>query len=246
MSEEKASHDEPDRGLVDTVSDVFQIREANVAMAIFAVFTVIVGAINMQGWLSVEYHKGLDAITPKSWVVACDKTTTRTAFQDIWQDDESRIVEFRMDDSALVPQDGYAIGMINITISPDTVDGANIADPVGQCDSISASVLVNELTAQWDSERNVLAASDSSCEDILLSIVVYPDYQGETMVVPGVNAYQVLQPWSSLGWGEGVLEVQVDLDVNTAEPGPLATDDDEEITITVEVFSFIAGASMQA
>ena len=66
MSEEKASHDEPDRGLVDTASDVFQIREANVAMAIFAVFTVIVCAINMQGWLSVEYHKGLDAITQKS------------------------------------------------------------------------------------------------------------------------------------------------------------------------------------
>ena len=245
MGEENAMNDEENRGLVDTASDLFQIREANVAMAIFAVFTVIVCAINMQGWLSVEYHKGLDAITQKSWVIEFDKTTTSTEFQDTWQDEESRIVEFSMDDGALVPQAGYAVGMINITISPDTVDGANIADPVGQCDAISASVLVNELTAQWESERNVLSASDSSCEDIVLSIVVYPSYEGESLVVPGVNAYQVLQPWSSLGWGEGVLEVQIDLDVNTAEPGPLATDDDEEITITVEVFSFIAEASMQ-
>ena len=41
--------------------------------------------------------------------------------------------------------------------------------------------------------------------------------------------------------GEGVLEIKVDLDVNTAEPGPFATDDDEEITITVEslVFSLV-------
>ena len=246
MGEENGMNDEQNRGLIETASDLFQIREANVAMAIFAVFTVVVCAINMQGWLSVEYHKGLDAITQKSWVIEFDKTTTSTEFQDVWQDEESRIVEFRMDDSALVPQAGYAVGMINVTISPDTVDGANIADPVGQCDAISASVLVNELTAQWESERNVLSASDSSCEDIVLSIVVYPGYEGETLVVPGVNAYQVLQPWSSLGWGEGVLEVQVDLDVNTAEPGPLATDDDEEITITVEAFSFIAEASMQS
>lgn len=246
MGEENGMNDEQNRGLIETASDLFQIREANVAMAIFAVFTVVVCAINMHGWLSVEYHKGLDAITQKSWVIEFDKTTTSTEFQDVWQDEESRIVEFRMDDSALVPQAGYAVGIINITISPDTVDGANIADPVGQCDAISASVLVNELTAQWESERNVLSASDSSCEDIVLSIVVYPGYEGETLVVPGVNAYQVLQPWSSLGWGEGVLEVQVDLDVNTAEPGPLATDSDEEITITVEVFSFIAEASMQS
>jgi hypothetical protein len=45
-----------------------------------------------------------------------------------------------------------------------------------------------------------------------------------------------------MGWGEGVLEIKVDLDVNTAEPGPFATDDDEEITITVEVIGFLASA----
>ena len=52
----------------------------------------------------------------------------------------------------------------------------------------------------------------------------------------------ILDKYCNHGWGEGVLEIKVDLDVNTAEPGPFATDDDEEITITVEVIGFLANA----
>ena len=41
-----------------------------------------------------------------------------------------------------------------------------------------------------------------------------------------------------------MLEIEVDLDVNTVEPGPFATDDEEEITIVVEVHTFFATANL--
>ena len=236
------SDDYRERGLRESSAELFALREANLSMIFLTIFTIIASAINIHDWLNVEYQKGLDAITQKSWVIEFNQTLTGTEFTDVWQDEESRIVEFYMDDSEMVPLEGYTIGMVNVTVSPDTVDGFSVADPIAQCDAISASVIVNDMTAQWESENNILSAQDSSCEDIQLSLMVYPSYFGGNLTVLGVNEFQVLQPWRNLGWGEGVLEIKVDLDVNTAEPGPFAADDDEEITITVEVIGFLANA----
>ena len=237
--------DDLDKGFIESSTELFALREANLSMIFLSIFTIIASAINVHDWLNVEYQKGLDAITQKTWVVEFNQTLTGTEFQDVWQDEESRIVEFYMDDSEMVPLEGYTVGMVNITVSPDTIDGFTVADPIAQCDAISASVVVNDMTAQWESENNILSAQDSSCEDIQLSLLVYPGYSGANLTVPGVNEFQVLQPWRNLGWGEGVLEIKVDLDVNTVEPGPFAADDDEEITITVEVMGFIANAVPQ-
>lgn len=237
--------DDPDKGIRESSTELFALREANLSMIFLTIFTIIASAINVHDWLNVEYQKGLDAITQKTWVVEFNQTLTGTEFQDVWQDEESRIVEFYMDDSELVPLEGYTVGMINITVSPDTIDGFTVADPIAQCDAISASVVVNDMTAQWESENNILSAQDSSCEDIQLSLLVYPGFSGGNLTVSGVNEFQVLQPWRNLGWGEGVLEIKVDLDVNTVEPGPFAADDEEEITITVEVIGFLANAFPQ-
>ena len=242
MLDDIESAEYPDKGIVESSSELFALREANLSMIFLIVVSVIIGGFNVHDWLNVEYQKGLDAITQKTWMIEFNQTSTDTEFQDVWQDEESRIVEFYMDDSELIPMEGYAVGMINITVSPDTVDGFTVADPIAQCDAISASVVVNDLTAQWESDSNILSAQDSSCEDIHLSLLVYPEYHGGNITVSGVNEFQVLQPWRNMGWGEGVLEIKVDLDVNTVEPGPFAADDDEEITITVEVIGFLANA----
>ena len=242
MIDDIESADDLDKGIVESSSELFALREANLSMIFLVVFSIIIGVFNVNDWLNVEYQKGLDAITQKTWIVEFNQTSTGTEYQEVWQDEESRIVEFYMDDSELLPLEGYTVGIINITVSPDTVDGFSVADPIAQCDAISASVVVNDLTAQWESENNILSAQDSSCEDIRLSLLVYPGYQGGNLTVSGVNEFQVLQPWGNHGWGDGVLEIKVDLDVNTAEPGPFAADDDEEITITVEVIGFLANA----
>ena len=130
------SADDLDKGMVEASSEIFALREANLSMILLVIFSIIIGAFNVHDWLNVEYQKGLDAITQKTWIVEFNQTSTSTEFQDVWQDEESRIVEFYMDDSELVPMEGYAVGMINITVSPDTVDGFTIADPIAQCLSL--------------------------------------------------------------------------------------------------------------
>jgi hypothetical protein len=48
------------------------------------------------------------------------------------------------------------------------------------------------------------------------------------------------------GLERGVLAVEVELDVNTAEVfGPVTQDDDEDITIAVNVHGFIASATLR-
>ena len=234
--------DENEMEIVEIVGEIFSIREANVAMSIAMALVLISSGSNLYNWTQTEYDLARDAATDDQWLIEFNVSVSTTTHEETWQDEEKKIVEFYMDDSEMVPLEGYTIGMVNVTVSPDTVDGFSVADPIAQCDAISASVIVNDMTAQWESENNILSAQDSSCEDIQLSLMVYPSYFGGNLTVPGVNEFQVLQPWRNLGWGEGVLEIKVDLDVNTAEPGPFAADDDEEITITVEVIGFLANA----
>ena len=50
-------------------------------------------------------------------------------------------------------------------------------------------------------------------------------------------------PWNLDGWGEGILSIAVELDVNSVDQlGPVSQDEDEEITIIVEVHTFSAKA----
>ncbi len=74
---------------------------------------------------------------------------------------------------------------------------------------------------------------------IVLELVVYPDYNGESMVVSAINEYQALLNWTLDGWGDGVLSIDLDLDVN-APLGfdPIGSDTDEEITVDVTVTMF--------
>ena len=74
---------------------------------------------------------------------------------------------------------------------------------------------------------------------------VYPGYTGSEQASDAPNEYQALMPWTISGWGEGVLEIKVELDVNSVDQlGPVSQDEDEEITITVNIETFTAEAVM--
>ena len=140
-------------------------------------------------------------------------------------------------------KEDYFIGAVYITIVPEADDSADITDPLVQCDAIAGDIEVNDLTAQWDYEGNNLTGQDSSCEDIYLYLQIYPDYTGNNKSSNSPNEYQALMPWNLDGWGEGILSIAVELDVNSVDQlGPVSQDDDEEITILVEVHTFSAKA----
>jgi len=75
-----------DKGIVESSSELFTLREANLSMIFLMILTIIIGGFNVHDWLNVEYQKGLDAITQKTWMIEFNQTSTETEFQDVWQD----------------------------------------------------------------------------------------------------------------------------------------------------------------
>ena len=236
--------DENEMEIVGIVGEIFSIREANVAMSIAMALVLISSGSNLYNWTQIEYDLARDAATDDQWLIEFNVSVSTTTHQETWQDEEKKIVEFYMDDFEL--PDGYLVGEIRVIVKPDSDSNGTTLDPIAQCDSIAANILNDgELTAQWDSEQNELSGQDSSCEWIILRLQAYPGYFGDDMNSSAANHFQALLPWTYSGWGEGVLSVEVELDVNTVEElGPVTQDDDEDITIEVEVSGFMASAML--
>ena len=236
--------DENEMEVVEIVGEIFSIREANVAMSIAMALFLISSGSNLYSWTQTEYDLARDAATDDQWLIEFNVSVSTTTHEETWQDEEKKVVEFYMDDFEL--PDGYLVGEIKVIVKPDSDSNGTTLDPIAQCDSIAANILNDgELTAQWDSEQNELSGQDSSCEWIILRLQAYPGYFGDDMNSSAANHFQALLPWTYSGWGEGVLSVEVELDVNTVEEfGPVTQDDDEDITIEVEVSGFMASAML--
>ena len=230
--------------LADIVGEIFSIREANMAASIALAVILISGGSNLYNWTQEEYDVAKEAATEDQWLIEFNVSVSTTIHEETWQDEEKKVVEFYMDDLEL--PDGYLVGEIKVIVKPDADSNGTTLDPIAQCDSIAANILNDGgLTAQWDSEENELSGQDSSCEWIILRLQTYPGYDGEDFNSNAANEFQALLPWSETGWGEGLLSVEVELDVNTVEEfGPITQDDDEDITIEVEVSGFIASATL--
>ena len=59
-----------------------------------------------------------------------------------------------------------------------------------------------------------------------------------------MNEYQALSPWKVSGWGEGVISVQINVDVNSYGGIGEQLDDSEELTVEVSVHQFRASATL--
>tara|TARA_Y100001968_G_scaffold185924_2_gene170272 strand:+ start:2919 stop:3653 length:735 start_codon:yes stop_codon:yes gene_type:complete len=241
---EGQEHENMTEGLADIVGEIFSIREANIAASIALAVILISGGSNLYNWTQEEYDVAKEAATDDQWLIEFNVSVSTAIHEETWQDEEKKVVEFYMDDFEL--PDGYLVGEIKVIVKPDADSNGTTLDPIAQCDSIAANILNDGgLTAQWDSEENVLSGQDSSCEWIILRLQTYPGYDGEDFNSSAANEFQALLPWSETGWGEGMLSVEVELDVNTVEEfGPITQDDDEDITIEVEVSGFIASATL--
>tara|TARA_B100000131_G_scaffold143890_1_gene139996 strand:- start:224 stop:958 length:735 start_codon:yes stop_codon:yes gene_type:complete len=237
-------HENMTEELADIVGEIFSIREANMAASIALAVILISGGSNLYNWTQEEYDVAKEAATEDRWLMEFNVSVSTTIHEETWQDEEKKVVEFYMDDFEI--PDGYLVGEIKVIVKPDADSNGTTLDPIAQCDSIAANILNDGgLTAQWDSEENVLSGQDSSCEWIILRLQTYPGYDGEDFNSSAANEFQALLPWSETGWGEGLLSLEVELDVNTVEEfGPITQDDDEDITIEVEVSGFIASATL--
>jgi len=215
--------------------------------AVWSFFSVIVSfliifAYNTFDLLSNHWEVIQDATTEDTWAVSFTEQIEVLEDSMVLQDEEKQTFTFYLDD-VNVPE-GYLVGELNITVDDTGEDGiiAN-TDPTNECDSILADVREGGLTAQWEDGNNTLSGQANDCEPFFMYLRIYPDYNGDSRDTESVNEYQALLPWQEDGWGIG--ELEVDVEVNTDESlFPGQGDDDEEITVSIQVVMFKVNAGL--
>ena len=146
-------------------------------------------------------------------------------------DTESRI--FSVDESMI--DDDYRIGAFRITVSYTETSGI----PGDPADSVFATLVQNDMMAQWDEDGNELAGSSNDASPIDLSLMAYPAYTGEAINATGYNEIQVLDAWVMDGYGIGDVEIEISVETQAL---PFTADNEEEVTITLDVIAFKAVA----
>ena len=215
--------------------------------AVWSFFSVIVSfliifAYNTFDLLSNHWEVIQDATTEDTWAVSFTEQIELLEDSMVLQDEEKQTFTFYLDD-VNVPE-GYLVGELNITVDDTGEDGiiAN-TDPTNECNSILADVREGGLTAQWEDGNNTLSGQANDCEPFFMYLRIYPDYNGDSRDAESVNEYQALLPWQEDGWGIG--ELEVDVEVNTDESlFPGQGDDDEEITVSIQVVMFKVNADL--
>ena len=164
-----------------------------------------------------------------SWQVTFDEVIITQTDTVVVADGDTEIRTFTIDESLL--DDGYRIGSFRMTITYGETSGVP-GDPV---DSVFTTIPQSDMDAQWSDENNTLSGSSSDGSNIDLMLRAYPDYDGQMRNVTGYNEIQVLENWNMDGYGIG--EIQIEISVET-QSLPLIADNEEEVTITLEIITF--------
>ena len=226
---------EKDSGDVrDVLTNLYSNSTANRYIATTVLALVVVFSYTGYDTLVYRHDVIQNYAEDNEWLVTFETVNDTTQQTVVLQDEESRDLEFDMADFS-VPDD-HRIGYIEVRIVGEESAGLLSGN---QCDSIAGDIVRNELTAQWDDPSNNLSGQDSSCIPIDLRLGVYPHFDGEDRTVQSINEYQALMDWTEEGWGEGFLVLTLELDTNSNTP-VLGVDDDEEITIDINVVMFRA------
>ena len=121
---------------------------------------------------------------------------------------------------------------MRITVSYAETSG-EFADP---CDTVSADLALTEVSADWNNANNVLSGVSSDCENIALTLYVYPEYDGQPKEGTGLDASHWSDAWSDSSYGQGIFELDVEVLVNEPPTSgiPTVSDTNEEVDVTWE------------
>jgi len=218
----------------DVLTNLYSNSTANRYIATTVLALVVV--FSYTGYDTLVYrHDVIQNYTEDNeWLVSFETVNDTLQQTVVLQDEESRDLEFDM--AGFSVPDDYRIGYIEIQITGEESAGLGSGN---QCDSIAGDIVRNELMAQWDDPSNNLSGQDSSCIPIELRLSVYPEFDGEDRTVQSINEFQALMDWTKEGWGEGFLVLTLELDTNSNTLF-IGVDDDEEITIDINVVMFRA------
>ena len=218
----------------DVLTNLYSNSTANRYIAATVLALVVVFSYTGYDTLVYRHDVIQNFSEDNEWLVTFETTSDTMQQTVVLQDEETRDLIFDMADFS-VPE-GYRIGYIEAQIAGEETAGVLSGN---QCDSIAGDIVRNELTAQWDDPSNNLSGQDSSCIPITLQLSIYPEFDGEDRTVSSINEFQALMGWTDDGWGKGILLLTLELDTNSNTPF-VGVDDDEEITIDINVVMFRA------
>ena len=102
------------------------------------------------------------------------------------------------------------------------------------------------MPAQWTNDSTQISGNSDDCSDIVLTLLVYPEYPGQPVNEQGVKEDDVLEKWEIQDYGIGNLVCQVSVDTTDGPTASLpltGSDEGEEVTVTWERIEFIPSAS---
>jgi hypothetical protein len=164
-----------------------------------------------------------------SWQVTFDEVIITQTDTVVVADGDTETRTFTIDETLL--DEGYRIGSFRMTITYGETSGVP-GDPV---DSVFTTIPQSDMDAQWSDENNSLSDSSSDGSDIDLMLRAYPDYDGQMRNITGYNEIQVLENWNMDGYGIGELQIEISVETQSI---PFVTDNEEEVTITLEIITF--------
>ena len=164
-----------------------------------------------------------------SWQVTFDEVIITQTDTVVVADGDTETRTFTIDETLL--DEGYRIGSFRMTITYGETSGVP-GDPV---DSVFTTIPQSDMDAQWSDENNSLSDSSSDGSDIDLMLRAYPDYDGQLRNITGYNEIQVLENWNMDGYGIGELQIEISVETQSI---PFVTDNEEEVTITLEIITF--------
>ena len=149
-------------------------------------------------------------------------------------DGEKATIDFTAPSNLFDSNSGFGLLLITITY---TETSGEFGDP---CDTISADLSVTDVSADWKNENNELSGVSSDCEAISLLLHVYPDYDGVSMDVVGMDELYWSDTWSNSSYGQGMFQLDVEVIVNEPITSgiPTVSDTNEKVDVMWEPVFF--------
>ena len=212
------------------VLDDSSANKFSAIMVASLVLLLIINAVDLMG-NNEQVREVLDGNT--DWQITFDEIAITQTDSLVVADGDTETRTFSIDESML--DEGYRVGAFRITVSYTETSGI----PGDPADSVFATIVQNDLSAQWNEEGNELTGSSNDAAPIDLSLMAYPAYNGGAVNATGYNEIQVLEAWQMDGYGIG--DIQIEISVET-QALPFTTDNEEEVTITLDIITFRAVA----
>lgn len=208
------------------VLDDSSANKLSAVMVSSLVLLLIVNAVDLMG-NNEQVREVLDGNT--DWQITFDEIAITQTDSLVVADGDTETRTFSIDESML--DEGYRVGAFRITVSYTETSGI----PGDPADSVFATIIQNDMNAQWNEEGNELTGSSNDAAPIDLSLMAYPAYNGGATNATGYNEIQVLEAWQMDGYGIG--DIQIEISVET-QALPFTTDNEEEVTITLDIITF--------